>query len=92
MATTNDGCGGRDDATELFTVDQLVEISQNRDPAAYDLAGHQAALVPGMSRSGIDTKNQITAFLANVSQEADHLKTLEEYGNEIYFRSFLGDQ
>lgn len=35
---------------------------------------------------------RITAFLANVVQETDHLRTLEEYGDERYFRSFLGDQ
>jgi len=52
----------------------------------------QEALVPGMRRSGIVTKNQISAFLVNVSEETDRLKTLEEYGNESYVRSFLGDQ
>jgi predicted chitinase len=80
------------EATELFTVDQLAEISQNPDPIAYDLAGDRAALVPEMKRGGIVTKNQIAAFLANISQETDHLKTLEEYGNESYFRGFLGNQ
>jgi predicted chitinase len=63
-----------------------------REVRAEDFAGYQAALAPEMRRSRIVTKNQITAFLTNVSQETDHLKTLEEYGNESYFRSFLGDQ
>ena len=40
MATTNDDCGGRADAMELLTVDQLAEISQNPDPVACDLAEH----------------------------------------------------
>jgi predicted chitinase len=78
------------DAGDLFTVEQLAKISQNPDPVYYDLAGDRAALVPEMKKAGIVTRNQITAFLANVSQETDHLKTLEEYGNEAYFRSFLG--
>jgi len=33
-------------AAELFTVEQLTEISQNRDPVANDLAGDVAALIP----------------------------------------------
>jgi predicted chitinase len=45
-----------------------------------------------MRRSRIVTKNQIPTFLANVSQETDNLRTLEECGNESYLRSFLGDQ
>ena len=77
-------------AAELFTVSQLAKISQNPDPDFYDLAGDRAALVPEMKKAGIVTRNQIIAFLANISQETDHLKTLEEYGNESYFRSFLG--
>ncbi len=82
---------GADD-TELFSVDQLAEISQNPDPITYDLAGDRVVLVSEMKRAGIVTRNQITAFLANVVQETDFLKTLEEYGGEAYFRSFLGDQ
>ncbi len=90
--TTRDGPDGGDDAAELVTVDQLAEISQNPDPVAHDLAGDLAALVPEMKKGGIVTKNQITAFLANVCQETDWLKTLEEYGDEAYYRSFLGDE
>ncbi len=87
--TKRDPAGGAG-AAELFTVDQLAKISQNPDPVYYDLAGDRAALIPEMKKGGIVTKNQITAFLANVCQETDRLKTLEEYGNEAYFRSFLG--
>ena len=98
--TTRDGSGGGAGAAELFTVDQLVEISQNPDPVANDLAGDRAALVPEMKKGGIVTKNQITAFLANICQETDWLNTLEEYGDEGYFRwgppdgdgVYLGDQ
>jgi predicted chitinase len=77
-------------AAELFTVSQLAKISQNPDPDLYDLAGDRAALVPEMKKAGIVSKKQVAAFLANISQETDHLKTLEEYGNEAYYRSFLG--
>jgi predicted chitinase len=92
VTTTRDGSIVGSDKAELFTVDQLTEISQNLDPVANDLAGDQAALIPEMKNGGIITKNQITAFLANVCQETDHLNTLEEYGGEDYYRSFLGDQ
>ena len=92
MTTTGDGPGRGGDAAELFTVEQLAEISQNQDPIANDLAGDRAALVPEMIKGGIVTKNQITAFLANICQETDHLNTLEEYGDEDYYRSFLGEE
>ena len=92
MTTTRDGPGGGVGAAELFTVEQLAEISQNQDPVANDLAGDRVALVPEMIKGGIATKNQITAFLANICQETDHLNTLEEYGDEDYYRSFLGDE
>jgi hypothetical protein len=52
----------------------------------------RAFLVPELMRSRIVTTNQITALLANVFQEADHLKMLEGYGNGSHFRSFFGDQ
>ena len=76
----------------MITVEQLAEISQNPDPVLYDLAGDRAALVPEMRKAGITTRPRIAAFLANVAQETDRLKTLEEYGDERYFRSFLGDE
>lgn len=73
-------------AEGLFTVDQLAHISQNPDPEDYDLAGDRVALVPAMKQGGIVTKNQIAAFLANVCQETDWLKTLEEYGGYDYWQ------
>ena len=78
MPMTTDGPGGGEaDAVELFTVDhtvdQLAEISQNPDPVFYDLAGDRAALVPEMKKGGIVSKNQTTAFLANVCRETDWL-------------------
>jgi predicted chitinase len=84
--TTTDGPGGVADAAELFTVDQLAQISQNQDPVAFDLAGDRAALVPEMIKGGIVTKNQIAAFLANITVETDHLNTLEEYGGYEYWQ------
>jgi predicted chitinase len=75
-----------------LTVNQLAAISQNPDPVTYDLKGDVEALVPEMVKAGITTKRRVAAFLANVSQETDRLNTLEEYGEERYFRSFLGDQ
>jgi hypothetical protein len=58
VTTIGDGPGGGGDAAELFTVDQLAEISQNQDPVANDLAGDRAALFPEMIKGGIVTKNQ----------------------------------
>ena len=43
-----EGLGKGANAAELFTVEQLTEISQNRDPVANDLAGDVAALIPEM--------------------------------------------
>ena len=76
------GLGGGANAAELFTIEQLTEVSQNQDPVANDLAGDVAALIPERKKGGIVTKNQITTFLANICQETDHLNTLEEYGDE----------
>lgn len=70
----------------------LALISGNPDPRFYDLAGDLAALEVEMARIEINNKRRIAMFLANVSQETDHLKTLEEYGDERYFRSFLGGE
>jgi putative chitinase len=77
---------------DLITLQQLAEISQNQNPEAYDLAGDIKALVPAMKAAQIVTKPRIAAFIANVSHETDHLNTLEEYGDEAYFRSFLGNE
>jgi len=84
------GPGVGADEEELFTVDQLARISENPDPVGYDLAGDRAALVPAMKEGGIVTKNQITAFLANICQETDWLKTLEEYGDFDYWQYLVG--
>ena len=83
MTTKTGSLGGGVDAAELFTIDQLAEISQNQDPVANDLAGDRAALVPEMKKGGIVTKNQITAFLANICQETDWLKTLAWYRGNL---------
>ena len=80
---TTDGPGGGADAAELFTVDRPAEISQNPDPVSYDLARDRAALVPKIKKGGIVTKNQITAFLANICQETDWLKTLAWYRGNL---------
>jgi hypothetical protein len=53
---TTDGPRGGADAAELFTVDQLAEISQNPDPVSYDLARDRAGLVPEMKKDGIVTR------------------------------------
>jgi predicted chitinase len=92
VTTTNDRSQRGAEAGELFTVDQLAEISQNPDPVAFELAGDLAALVPEMKKAGITTKLRVAAFLGNVCHETDNLKTLEEYGDRAYFESFLGNQ
>lgn len=76
----------------MLTVDQLARISENPDPKGFDLAGNVEALVPRMREGKITTRPRVRAFLATAVQETDRLKTLEEYGDESYYRSFLGDQ
>lgn len=76
----------------MFTVAQLQRITLNPDPVAYNLKVDRDTLVPEMRKKGVVTRRRICAFLANVSHETDGLKTLEEYGDEAYFRSFLGGQ
>jgi predicted chitinase len=76
----------------MLTVDLLARISENPDPVAFKLARDVRYLVPQMRAGKINTKKRVAAFLANVIQETDRLKTLEEYGDEAYFRSFLGGQ
>ena len=76
----------------VVTKQDLARISRNPDPEYYDLAGDARALDGPMARAEITTRLRKAAFLANVCQETDYLKTLEEYGNEAYFRSFLGDE
>jgi putative chitinase len=74
----------------LFSARQLSEISEN--PDLETLQRYHNALVPEMQDADITTPARVAAFLANVVQETDRLQTLEEYGDEAYFRSFLGDQ
>ena len=74
----------------LFTARQLSQISENPDLAT--LERYRKALIPEMQKAGITTHLRVAAFLGNVVQETDRLQTLEEYGTESYFRSFLGDQ
>lgn len=75
-----------------ITKRDLARISRNPDPDFYDLGGDAQALGPQMEKAGITTRLRKAAFLANVCQETDYLKTLEEYGSRAYFESFLGDQ
>ena len=74
----------------LFTAEQLSEMSEN--PDLETLERYRNALVPEMHKADITTHARVAAFLANVMQETDRLRTLEEYGDKGHFRSFLGDQ
>ena len=76
----------------MLTADDLARISLNPDPILYDLKGDAEALWPEMKKGNITTKARMAAFLGNISPETDSFKTLEEYGDEAYFRSFLGDE
>lgn len=71
----------------LFTTTQLSEISGNTDLAA--LEKDRSALIPEMRKAGITTPPRMSAFLGNVCQETDHLRTLREYDNAsgTYLRS-----
>lgn len=68
------------------TEDLLARISENPDPVEYDLAGDARALAPAMRDGEIDTPRRVQMFLANVIQETDALKTLEEYGDPDYWK------
>jgi predicted chitinase len=70
-------------AVVLFTARQLSEIAEN--PNLATLERYRNALVPEMQRAGITTHARVAAFLANVVQETDRLKTLEEYGDRDYW-------
>ncbi len=70
-------------AVPLLTARQLSAISGNTDLAT--LERYRNALVPEMQRAGITTHARITAFLGNVVQETDRLRTLEEYGDRNYW-------
>ncbi|CAA9452811.1 MAG: GH19, partial [uncultured Rubrobacteraceae bacterium] len=68
----------------LFTARQLSEMSGNQDLDV--LEKYRQALVPAMRKAGITTPLRMAAFFGNVMVETAALKTLEEYGNEAYFR------
>lgn len=68
----------------LFTARQLSEMSGNQDLDV--LEKYREALVPAMRKAGITTPLRMAAFFGNVMVETAALKTLEEYGNESYFR------
>lgn len=70
-------------AVPLLTAKQLSEISGNADVAT--LQRYCDALVPEMQEAEISTHARITAFLGNVVQETDRLRTLEEYGGRSYW-------
>lgn len=67
----------------LVTAGQLSEISGNADLKT--LEKYREALVPEMRKAGITTPLRMAAFLGNVCQETDRLKTLEEYGGYNYW-------
>jgi predicted chitinase len=80
----------RQERDVLFTAKQLSELSEN--PDLETLERYRNALVPEMRKADITTHARVAAFLANVVHETGRLRTLEEYGDERYFRSYLGDQ
>ena len=70
-------------AVPLLTAKQLSEISGNTDLVT--LERYRDALVPEMQEAEITTHARIAAFLGNVVQETDRLRTLEEYGDRNYW-------
>lgn len=84
----------------LFTTRQLIEISGNPNLKPSTAETYRKALIPEMRKAGITTTLRMSAFLGNVMVETDSLNTLEEYGDEAYFRFgprggdglYLGDQ
>ena len=84
----------------LFTARQLIEISGNPNLKPAEAETYREALIPEMRKAGITTALRMSAFLGNVMVETARLDTLEEYGNEAYFRYgpdsgdglYLGDQ
>ena len=68
----------------LFTARQLSEMSGNQDLDV--LEKYREALIPAMRKAGVTTPLRMAAFFGNVMVETAALKTLEEYGNETYFR------
>jgi len=84
----------------LFTARRLIEISGNPNLKPAVAETYREVLIPEMRKAGITTPLRMSAFLGNVMVETDRLNTLEEYGDEAYFRYgskggdglYLGDQ
>ena len=68
----------------LFTARQLSEMSGNGDLELMEK--YRRALIPAMREARVTTPLRMAAFFGNVMVETAALKTLEEYGNESYFR------
>jgi len=84
----------------LFTAKQFIEMAENPQLGLATAEKYRKALTPEMRKAGITTPQRMAAFFGNVMVETDRGNTLEEYGNEHYFRYgppsgdglYLGDQ
>jgi putative chitinase len=84
----------------LFTVKQFLEMAENPNLEPATVEKYRKALTPAMREADITTPLRMAAFFGNVMVETDRGNTLEEYGNEHYFRYgppsgdglYLGDQ
>ena len=68
----------------LFTARQLSEMSGNQNLELMEK--YRRALIPAMREADVTTPPRMAAFFGNVLVETAALKTLEEYGDEAYFR------
>ena len=73
-------------AVTLFTARQLLEIAENPHLGLATVEKYRNALIPEMRKAGITTPLRMAALFGNVVVETDRLNTLEEYGDEAYFR------
>jgi putative chitinase len=84
----------------IFTAKQFLEMAENPQLGLATAEKYRKALTPEMRKAGITTPQRMAAFFGNVMVETDRGNTLEEYGNEHYFRYgppsgdglYLGDQ
>ena len=84
----------------LFTAKQFLEMAENPQLGLATAEKYRKALTPEMREADITTPVRMAAFFGNVMVETDRGNTLEEYGNEHYFRYgppsgdglYLGDQ
>jgi len=84
----------------LFTAKQFLEMAENPQLGLATAEKYRKALTPAMREANITTPLRMAAFFGNVMVETDRGNTLEEYGNEHYFRYgppggdglYLGDQ